>query len=875
MRIERLRVDAFGKLAGYDTGPTPLGPLVVVLGPNEAGKSTLFSFLTTALYGFQPASRERNPHVPWDADEAGGEVWVRLSDRRCARVSRRLRSSPTGQLVLDDQTTELRNHAVPWVEHVPRTVFRQVFAVTLAELAGLDEETWARIQDRVLGAMGTTDLRPARAVAEELEAEASAIWRPNRRGNQRLRDLQEEVRALRGRRLDAMERDRVVRQRVEELERCRHALRELRTERERDDVVLERIQDLLPVKRQLERIASLRASGGPREALRTLPADPRGEATRLDEGLARVDASLDRLSAEQARPAEIVARYDEAARAVQSKRSEITGFVRRCAAAFATDASDETEATVREIDAQIRAASEQLFREPGHEEAAGRISLDILRDRIARAEAAGGTEAPGSARREGRTPRLAGVGAVAIGVGLASLAWGSLGGPALAVTAGVALCAVGATILLLRPRGVDVPGPVSGSVEEARAEVVRLVAGLPIRRAFLDPPGPALASAVERLQELLRRRARLGERLEELRSARADLEDEARRLAARLGEPAGETAATQATALEARLTTADRAEEAARAAEGELARIAERRARLQAERTDLERGRGELTLALRGFVGAEESDALGAAERRLEAHARADRLMEELERSRPDLADAEARIAEAERAGASWTLSDADLAVRRTRRKELTARIEELAGRAEALETEIAQIRDRETVDAIDGEIASLQDEEARLVRQRDRAWLVAQLLREADRRFREEHQPDLLRRASVYLERLTGGRYTRILVDELGEGDLFRLVGPGLPQPVPLARPISTGTLEQAYLSLRLAIVDHLDRERERLPLFIDEALVNWDPTRRDRGLDVLAELSESRQLFAFTCHPELAARLESRGARVLRLGS
>ena len=160
-------------------------------------------------------------------------------------------------------------------------------------------------------------------------------------------------------------------------------------------------------------------------------------------------------------------------------------------------------------------------------------------------------------------------------------------------------------------------------------------------------------------------------------------------------------------------------------------------------------------------------------------------------------------------------------------------------------------------------------------MRQRDRAWLVAQLLREADRRFREEHQPDLLRRASVYLERLTGGRYTRILVDELGEGDLFRLVGPGLPQPVPLARPISTGTLEQAYLSLRLAIVDHLDRERERLPLFIDEALVNWDPTRRDRGLDVLAELSESRQLFAFTCHPELAARLESRGARVLRLGS
>ena len=63
MRIERIRVDGFGRLADFDTGVEPLGQLVVVLGPNEAGKSTLFSFLTTALYGFSPASRDTNPHV--------------------------------------------------------------------------------------------------------------------------------------------------------------------------------------------------------------------------------------------------------------------------------------------------------------------------------------------------------------------------------------------------------------------------------------------------------------------------------------------------------------------------------------------------------------------------------------------------------------------------------------------------------------------------------------------------------------------------------------------------------------------------------------------------------------------------------------------
>jgi len=95
----------------------------------------------------------------------------------------------------------------------------------------------------------------------------------------------------------------------------------------------------------------------------------------------------------------------------------------------------------------------------------------------------------------------------------------------------------------------------------------------------------------------------------------------------------------------------------------------------------------------------------------------------------------------------------------------------------------------------------------------------------------------------------------------------------PGLPQPIALASPISTGTLEQAYLSLRLTIVDHLDEGAEKLPIFVDEAFVNWDEERRDRGLLALSELSKTRQVFAFTCHPDTAARLEQLGGRILRL--
>ena len=57
MRFQRIRIGAFGRLAEVDTGPDSLPGMVVVTGPNEAGKSTFFQLLTTLLYGFSPPPR--------------------------------------------------------------------------------------------------------------------------------------------------------------------------------------------------------------------------------------------------------------------------------------------------------------------------------------------------------------------------------------------------------------------------------------------------------------------------------------------------------------------------------------------------------------------------------------------------------------------------------------------------------------------------------------------------------------------------------------------------------------------------------------------------------------------------------------------------
>jgi uncharacterized protein YhaN len=407
----------------------------------------------------------------------------------------------------------------------------------------------------------------------------------------------------------------------------------------------------------------------------------------------------------------------------------------------------------------------------------------------------------------------------------------------------------------------------------ARASVVEMFQGLPLQPSAVDPPTEALVAVVERVAELASDRAERERTMRELAAGLDRTDEEARELAASVGVEDTGGAASVAHVLDEALRHAERTRQAATAAERELARIRRDEERLQDELGRAEEGLGTLRKRLAEAGGGDVEAGARALRTRLEARDRARQLREELERASPQLDRIRQAIAEAEAAGELWTGEGHDLGSLRARLQDETEEVERLVAQAEALERDAAHLGEAETVDAVDGEAAALQEEVTALVRERDRKWVLAHALREADRRFRDEHQPDLMRRASEHLAHLTDGRYTRIAADEAAGRDRFQIHGAGLPRPIPLVSPVSTGTLEQAYLALRLAIVDHLDQGRERLPLFVDEVFVNWDRDRRLRGMRVLAGIAKRRQLFVFTCHPEVSGDLEGHGARVLKL--
>ncbi|MCG8586038.1 MAG: hypothetical protein MI757_15125, partial [Pirellulales bacterium] len=137
-------------------------------------------------------------------------------------------------------------------------------------------------------------------------------------------------------------------------------------------------------------------------------------------------------------------------------------------------------------------------------------------------------------------------------------------------------------------------------------------------------------------------------------------------------------------------------------------------------------------------------------------------------------------------------------------------------------------------------------------------------------RTYERDRQPETLRDASQYLNRLTDGRYVRVWtpLDE----DVLRVddaAGECLSADV-----LSRGTREQLFLSLRLALVRLYARRGVNLPLVLDDVFVNFDTRRAEAAAKLLTEFaSAGHQLLVFTCHEHIAEMFRAVEVTVLEL--
>ncbi len=83
----------------------------------------------------------------------------------------------------------------------------------------------------------------------------------------------------------------------------------------------------------------------------------------------------------------------------------------------------------------------------------------------------------------------------------------------------------------------------------------------------------------------------------------------------------------------------------------------------------------------------------------------------------------------------------------------------------------------------------------------------------------------------------------------------------------------LSSGTVDQAYLSLRLALNELMADDNSSLPILLDDSLAQFDDNRQKIALEYLKEYSKNNQIIMFTCHKYINDIAESFGANSINL--
>ncbi len=155
----------------------------------------------------------------------------------------------------------------------------------------------------------------------------------------------------------------------------------------------------------------------------------------------------------------------------------------------------------------------------------------------------------------------------------------------------------------------------------------------------------------------------------------------------------------------------------------------------------------------------------------------------------------------------------------------------------------------------------------ADLARQTE-AWCSLDLSIEAvdhiRHRLERYAQSETLQLASQYLDRLTCGKYPNVW-SPLGERHLC--IDDDAEQTLRIEQ-LSTGTREQLFLALRLAMIRRFADEGIELPMVLDDVFVNFDQIRTEAAVDTILDFADQgQQILLFTCHLHLAHMFEAKG--------
>ncbi len=180
------------------------------------------------------------------------------------------------------------------------------------------------------------------------------------------------------------------------------------------------------------------------------------------------------------------------------------------------------------------------------------------------------------------------------------------------------------------------------------------------------------------------------------------------------------------------------------------------------------------------------------------------------------------------------------------------------AGEQQRLMSRLGQYQGRIEALGNRGELERKLEDQVRRIAQLENTYsalsIALETLADARAELQRRFAPRIAKRAQALLARLTSGRYHSLTMGE----DFSLLAGAGEEATLREILWRSDGTVDQLYLTLRLAVAEALTPEA---PLILDDALVRFDDTRMAAAVEILKEMAQQKQVICFTCQSREAA--------------
>jgi len=188
---------------------------------------------------------------------------------------------------------------------------------------------------------------------------------------------------------------------------------------------------------------------------------------------------------------------------------------------------------------------------------------------------------------------------------------------------------------------------------------------------------------------------------------------------------------------------------------------------------------------------------------------------------------------------------------------------EEIEARRRDLDAEALAMRGGDSAASAAQRISGIAGRLAGEVEQYVRLRTASFVLRKAVERYRSRNQGPVLDAASRFFAQFTRDNFAALRVeDQDGASSLVGVRPTG--KTVPLAG-MSDGTLDQLYLALRIASLQHYFAAHEPAPFIVDDVLLNFDDERAGAALKALNTLSDKTQVIFFTHHRRLVELAET----------